>query len=303
MMIRPCHRFQSGATLILALWALLLLSAAVLAWAKHLDQDTTLIYDANRGLEAKALAHSGVQVALHPLVSRQTPLLQSSFGPDRNYKVTMTGEGGKLNLNWLLAGEDPRKLGILKSYFIRRGLNFDEMQTLLDCLLDWVDPDNVHHLNGIEDQGDYHAANRPLRNIEEVEKVLGSKPLVSQPGWRDDFTLLSQGPVDLLAASRDVLAALPNIGDARADRFLQVRRGPDGIDGTKDDHVFKDRAEVLSYLGLAEKQYQELAGLVTINDPTWRIFSVGQSAKATRQVEVVARKVQGNPTILLWKEL
>ena len=29
----------------------------------------------------------------------------------------MVGEGGKLNLNWLLAGEDPRKLETVEEFF------------------------------------------------------------------------------------------------------------------------------------------------------------------------------------------
>jgi type II secretory pathway component PulK len=301
-MISPSKR-SNGAMLILAMWALLLLSAVILAWVKGLDQDIVLDSEANRGLEAKALAHSGVRVALHPLVSRPTPLLQASFGPQRSYNVKMVGEGGKLNLNWLLAGEEPRKLTILKSYLISRGLTFDQMQVLVDSLLDWVDADDVHHLNGMEEQGDYRAANRPLRMLDEVAEVQGSWPLVSIPGWEDDLTIYSQGQLDLLTAPRALLAALPNVGEARAERFLQVRRGPDGIDGTKDDHQFKDMAEVQSYLGLPAQQFAELSGLVAMNDPVWRIVSVGTSGKATRQVEVVARKVQGSPTILLWKEL
>jgi hypothetical protein len=97
-------RASGGSVLIIALWALLTLAAVVLAWAKFIDQEILLTADANFGLDAKALAHSGAAIGLHPLVSPRTPLLRKMFSADRGYNVTLIGEGGKLNLNWLLAG-------------------------------------------------------------------------------------------------------------------------------------------------------------------------------------------------------
>ena len=96
---------RGGMALILTLWALLLLSAAVFAWVKFIDQEITAAQQANAGLEARAYAHSGVWVALHPLVTRKTTaLLEASFAKDHGYKIKLEGEGGKLNLVWLLAG-------------------------------------------------------------------------------------------------------------------------------------------------------------------------------------------------------
>jgi hypothetical protein len=59
------------------------------------------------------------------------------------------------------------------------------------------------------------------------------------PGWDDDFTINSSGPIDLAWASRDVLRLCPARDDF-VDRFLQLRRGPDGIDGTADDYPFNN---------------------------------------------------------------
>src|ERR1035441_9890184 len=57
-----------GAALMLALWALFLLSALVISWALDIDSRLTLSGNANRVLEAEALACSGAEVALHPLI-------------------------------------------------------------------------------------------------------------------------------------------------------------------------------------------------------------------------------------------
>jgi hypothetical protein len=170
-------------------------------------------------------------------------------------------------------------------------------------MLDWVEPGNVKHLNGAQDEGDYHPAHRPFLSLDEVAKVKGSGPLVSQENWQANFTIYSQGPIDLQYASFEVLSVLPGIGEPQAKRFLTVRRGPDGIDGTPDDKVFKDPAEFYTFLGLVPSQSQFLDGIIGFNDPTFHITSIGQSGKVYRQVDVVTQKMGGNPVILLWKEL
>lgn len=293
---------QKGSALLLSLWALLLLSAVVFALAKYIDQDLDSIRLANVGLDAKALAHSGVAMALNPNVHPQTPTLIANFDSDRGYHVRMVGEGGKLNLNFLLAGERPERLEILKNYLHYRGLKFNEIQTLVDCMLDWVDADHLKHINGAEDEGDYHAANRPFLSLDEVAKVKGSGALLAVPHWQDDFTLYSNGTIDLQSASVAVLSCLPGVGEARARLLVQIRQGPDKLDGTIDDHIFKDLNEALSFLGFSGQGNNPLTGLVGLNDPTYHIISVGTSRKVDRQVEVVAQKVGNRPNILLWKE-
>ena len=296
------RRRQNGSALLLSLWALLILSVAVFGLAKFINQGIDSVRDANMGLDAKALAYSGVTIALNPDVYPQTPALVADFGQNRGFKARMVGEGGKLNLNFLLAGEQPQRLDILKNYLRYRGLKFEQIQTLVDCMLDWVDPDNIKHLNGAEDEGDYHPANRPFQSLDEVAKVKGSRPLVTLPHWQDDFTLYSNGTIDLQSATVAVLSSLPGVGEARARLLVQYRQGPDKQDGTLDDHIFKDINEALSFLGYSGQGNNPLSGLVGLKDPTYHIISVGSSGKVDRQVEVVAQKVGTRPNILLWKE-
>jgi len=301
---------RGGSVLILSLWALLLLSAAILAWVKFIDQSIVITGDRNNGLEAKALAHSGVMVALHPQVSQQTALLTQYLTIDRGYKVQMTGEGGKLNLNWLFTpaeSPDPAKVAIFQRYLAQRGLNLEQQMHLIDCILDWLDADNIPRLNGAEDEGDYHPPNRgAFLSVDELALVKGSGPLVSQAGWKDDFTIYTTpGLVDLQSAPLRVLEVLPGVGEANAVRFLNMRRGPDQLDGTMDDHLFKDVGEALSFLGLNGMQAQQLGPFVTVENPltTVHILSTGQCGNVYRHVEVVAKKLGMQPIILSWKEL
>jgi len=296
------RKANSGSTLLLSLWVLVLLSAVILAWAKTIDQEIRVSRELNFGLVAKAMAHSGAAVALHPLVSRQTPLLGNTFG-DRGYRATITGEGGKLNLNWLLQGEDPNRISLLRLYLEDRGLTLEQTDALVDSMLDWVGPAGLTHLNGAPEIPGYSPPHRPFASVEEVRLVRNSGPLVAQPGWQDDFTLYSLGPIDLLAAPLRVLRLLPGMGEDRAKLFLKVRQGPDGIDGTPDDHIFTGIAEIQSVLGMNQAQFAAMGPLVGVNDPTMRIRSLGWQGNVSRQLDVVARKSGATPVIFLWQEL
>jgi hypothetical protein len=139
--------------------------------------------------------------------------------------------------------------------------------------------------------------------VEDLKKVFGWAEFTSRPGWDEDFTINSSGPIDLAWASRDVLRALPGMRDDSVDRFLQMRRGPDGIDGTADDVPFNNLTDVQSALGFTAQQFQQIAGLVGFNDQVFRILSVGKSGNVTRSVRMVVRKAGNIPQLISWKEL
>jgi hypothetical protein len=112
----------------------------------------------------------------------------------------------------------------------------------------------------------------------------------------------SQGPIDLQWASEEVLAAVPGVGAARARALVQYRNGPDREAGTDDDRRIKDRNEALQLLSLPPREFEALAGLLSLNDPTVRIMSEGRSGTVTRRIEAVAIKSGAQPQILSWKE-
>lgn len=294
---------KQGSALLLVFWALILLSAAVFAFAQWVQRDIQLHADTNREVEAKAMSHSGMAIGLHPLVSQKTTGIEGSFdGGVQGYRVNIKSEGGKLNIRWLLEGEDPRKLMILKRWLESRGLALDEQERFVDSLLDWVDADDLRRLNGVEDDGDYHPANKMIQDVEEIFEVRNSEPLTKNDGWADDLTIYSQGPIDLTSASEAVLRMLPFVQEVAVQRFIQFRKGRDQIEGTLDDPEFKSLKEIQTFLGMGEQQWKQLNGLISIRDQTLNITSEGWSANVYRQVQVVVRKGGGNPQILSWKE-
>ena len=293
---------RRGAAILLALWALFLLSAMVISWALDINSRLNVAGASTRVLEARAMASSGAELALAPEIEPNSPLLHRSLGRNQSYRAQMLGEGGKLNLAWILAAENPDRIGILRRYLELKGIDINERDHMLDCLLDFVDPDDLPRLNGAESDPDYQPKNAPLQRIEELREVKGWKKFTSQPNWDQDFTLYSSGPVDLAWTSSDVLLSLPGFNEQIVDRFLSYRRGPDGVDGTEDDPQFQSLDEVRLALGFTPDQFAQLSGLIGFKDPVMRVVSVGTSGDVTRTVEMIIRKNTGRPQMIRWKE-
>lgn len=299
-----------AAAIMLALWALFLLSAMVISWALDINTRLTISGSANRLLEAEAMACSGADIAMHPSVKPGSPALRGGFPRNQSFQARITGESGRLNLKTLLMGENPVNLELLRKYLEVKGVDLNERDRMIDCLLDWVDPDNLVRLNGAEDEPGYKPTNGPLKTLDELKRVKGWEEFTSRPDWDADFTLNGSGTgndakIDINSASRDVLLALPGFTEPLADRFLQLRRGPDDIEGTEDDVLFASGQEVQIALGFRQDQFNQLAALIRYDSPVVRIVSIGKSGPVTRTVRLVVFKQGGGIRLLpgTWKEL
>jgi general secretion pathway protein K len=306
-------KWNAGAALLLSLWALFLLSAMVISWTLNINSRLVVSSNANRVVEAEAMACSGADVALHPIIKPDSPNLHGKMKNGQSYDVQMTGECGRLNLNFLTQGEDPTKLAILRRYLALKGIEVNDLDVMMDSLLDWVSPTRgLHHMNAPPESDDYRPAHAPLNSVDELKKIFGWAEFTSKSGWDEDFTIVGGcAQIDLAWASRDVLRAL-GISDDFVDRFLQLRRGQDGIDGTADDVQFSATAgisvppDVQAALGLKPQQFQQIQALVQFRGPVLRVVSVGRSGNVTRSVEMVVMKQQagvGRPQVFSWKEL
>src|SRR6187397_1129796 len=132
----PIATRQPAAALLLALWAMFVLSAAVLVWAAFIQHTMTVAGEQLNDTEARAMAHSGIALAMHPLVKKETPVLQMQTEADPGFRVRMISEGAKLNINTLLIGEDPRRIEIFKKWLEFRGIDYNARERMIDCLHD-----------------------------------------------------------------------------------------------------------------------------------------------------------------------
>jgi len=122
---------RGGAALMLSLWALFVLSAMTVAWA--LDINTRMTVNGNRAriVEAEAMACSGSEIALHPSIRPGSPALRGGVSKTQTYEARISGEGGRLNLNWVLSGENPSRLELLRKLL--------ETRTQLSNLMTYMD--------------------------------------------------------------------------------------------------------------------------------------------------------------------
>jgi len=291
-----------GTALLLSLWALFLLGALVMSWALDINSRLTVSGTENRIVEAEAMAASGAEIAMHPAIRPGSRNLQGKFGHGQTYSARLTGEGGRLNINWLVAGENPLRIDMLRRYLEIKGIDLNERDRMIDCLLDWVSPSNLVHLNGAGESDDYHPAHTLLTRIDDLKKVKGWEAFTAAPGWDEELTVNSSGPVDVAWASRDVLRALPGMTDELVDRFLQLRRGPDGVDATIDDATFKSLEDVRAAFGISPQQFQALSPFISFKDSIVRIVSTGQSGDVTRVVQLVFRRAGTTAQLITWKE-
>ena len=295
---------EQGSALLAVFWGIIVLTMAVAGWFFWLQQRVQQHGQDSRSVEALAMAHSGIAVALNPKVDRYSSLLTAEIAPGMGYRVRIESEGERLNLKMLLSDPTPARISIFKHWLEWViGVNPLEQDRLIDCLLDYVDADNIPRANGQEDTRDYHPANRMLQNLDELKRIPGMEPLLAYPGWKELLTLDSIKLFDLTEAPEDLLRILPGFNEAQIQRLIQMRAGPDGILHTEDDPKYSGADLLLRQLGINnEKRRAELETLISVNETTLRIQAEGYSGKVIRQVQVVVRKGTGPPQILSWIE-
>lgn len=300
----------SGAALLLVLWAITVISFAVL-WAANvvnLELETTISDSA--GLRARQIAVSGVALGVHPQVKREdTELLNRDFGAGERMEVRIRGEGARFNINQLIQQQDRITMLNLLTLW---GLTPDEANALIDKWKDWTDEDEFRTGFGGAERGDYEAlgianapANRPFRSVSEMARVLGMEQVATlKPDWADSFTIFGDGKIDVNEADAGVLQAATGIAPEMVEGILQQRRGPDGIEPSEDDFRFEDVSQLAGWLAGSMLPSEQILAKLSTESSVKRIDSRGIVGERSRLISVVAASGDGGDgtTYLLWEE-
>lgn len=292
-----------GSALLIVFWAVAVMSICVLGLIGYLysdlDETTALKYDSR----ARQLAESGVAVALNPGVAREDPVLKETLAPGEGFEVALRSEGGRLNINTIIQKKD---WVALQNLFEEWGMQAADIANLIHEFqggdgLDLLGPNVVPAPN---QTGNKMRFIRQFQSVDDMLSVPGME-LVAQarPDWRDYFTVLSDGPLDVNDAPASLIAAVTGVGGEQAGQFVNVRNGPDGLPGTQDDIVFKDLDQVRSLLGMSREIFAGIEGLLSVQDSAMRIESTGSLGTYRRKITVVARRNVSPPVFLLWQEL
>jgi len=278
----PASR-ERGSALIAILWIVAILSLAVFSATQFLFIELESEANASSLFQAELLADRGVAIASNTQVKKGDPVLSQTFGNGNSFSACVSSEGDRLNLNSLLENPEADRI-VLEELFYQWGLRIDEAADVVDNLLDWVDADDTPTNEGAEQryylsqERHNHPFNRPFDSLNEVLLVKDFQRVVAaNPQWRDSFTLLSNGSLDLNEAPADLISAACQCTLAAASDLVSIRDGLDATPGTIDDLQFEDVETALNLLGIPEALSENVAARVSINDPVRRIRSLGRT--------------------------
>lgn len=245
---------RRGIALIMVLWVLAVLMVIVLSFSYMTRTESLAAVSFKEGVEKKFLAEAAIERAameviyrrMHPNVQTDvegvetwrvdgTPYTVTTDGG--HYTVSIIDESGKLNINTLT---DASAI-ILKNLLLNTGVEETEANTIVDCILDWKDPDDFVRLNGAESDfymslpNPYKAKNANFDTLEELLLVKGITPAIlygdgEKKGIIDFVTVNStSNQINITAAPKEVLMAIPGMTAEVADAIMNAREDPAGL--------------------------------------------------------------------------
>jgi general secretion pathway protein K len=283
-----------GLALIMVLWVLAVLTVIVISFAFMVRTEVYSTISFRDGMEKKFLAEAGIERGIMELLYRSANRNQMSAVEgseivridgrhyegeigESKYSFSIADESGKININTLT---DANGI-ILNNLIVNLGLSGETANTIVDSILDWKDTDNLHRLHGAEDTYyeslpvPYKAKNDKLDTLEELLLVKGVTPEIlfgdgNRSGLINFLTVYSKGPaVNLNAAAREVIMALPNMTSSMADRIIEFRESAE-VRGQQDiiAIVGDGYRTIAPYVAFAESSIYTLEGRGLKKDET-----------------------------------
>ncbi len=292
----------------MVLWVLTILMVIVFSFSYLARTESFSSRAFKEGWENKFLAEAGIERGIMELFYRkQNPQNlgeeeQGSWRIDGTeqvdalgggyYRVRLLDESGKIDLN--LAPEV-----ILRSLINSLNLPGEDkdllVNTIVDSILDWKDPDDFHRLQGAESDyyqslpNPYKAKNANFDTVEELILVKGVTAEIlygndQNPGLVDFLTVQAKtNKINLNAATKSVLMALPGMTPEIAEAVAAYRQ----------DKEIQNPQEIAGLLGEAQAQLAPYVTVATGN--TFTIESRGYKKEGQAGYGIQAKvTLEGN---------
>lgn len=335
----------SGSALIVVLWVLGLLSMFVAAFAFDMHIEARITSAWRKQMKAEYLARAGVELARMALfetadadLNNTDPSAYLAKGSDEQLRYAVWGlahgggvelsrdlgagtvtvsirpENARMNINAMIHVENRNQtFEEWDPLFETAGVPQEMRDSLVDCLLDWVDPNEMTHLNGAESQyyeslsPPYKAKNRPLATVDELLMVKG----FNEPMGEGEMTVYDaiaghltaysdDSKVNINAVSRETLMAVLDIDAHIAEAIVRERVGPDGQAGTEDDRPFKDLGDLLTRVPVLG---QAVAARLTFSATgRFMIRARGKVGDVERMITCVVKLADKQIVVLNWYE-
>lgn len=246
---------EKGIALLLVLWALILLMTIIASFAFLSRTELEAGFHFKQRIKTDLLLEGAVNRAIAEIMyATGNPDAQDAWnlnGTPNYYRadngkitVIISPEASRVDLN---KSSDVILRGLLASI----GVDAEKADTIIDSILDWRDADDLHRLNGAEDdyyqslEPPYSCKNGDFDSVYELLYVKGVTEDIffgsgEKKGLRDILTVNSAtAKIDINTAPLEVLLALPGMDRAHAEEIIRKRT----------EQVFKNMAEVKDVAG------------------------------------------------------
>jgi general secretion pathway protein K len=351
---------ENGIALFMVLWVLMLLSVIVGEFCYAMRTEVNVTRNFKQQTEGYYIALGGLNKAISELVrnefipeqissskdndSRGNPFAQSDRNEKQDeevekdesrwrinhqippiplgkgrFEVIIGNESGKLNINE--AGET-----LLKTMLKNVDIEQREKEIIVDSILDWRDKNNLHRLNGAEDdyyrslEEPYECKDADFDTVEELMMVKGVtreiylsrlKDMVTvsktkgtsskkRRGYRKPGGYRKMGAemnkININAASKAMLLSLPSMTEDLAQLIIDFRKEAD----------FKSLTDISALLG--SEIYNDISPYITLDlSPFYTITSVGKltDSRIRRGIEVmveIGKSLKSGYRIVKWRD-
>ncbi|HAM71220.1 MAG TPA: hypothetical protein DCM86_06215 [Verrucomicrobiales bacterium] len=353
---RPC---QHGIALIMVLMVVTVLAVLAGGFAYSMKVETRLAQNATWDADMEWLARGGIEVAKWALNQRgqmsggfdflgqawaggrteTNELVSQYIGQwvplgNGEYRVTIEDLDRKMNIN--MANDV-----ILRQAVSLIGADASVTPTIVNSILDWIDPDDnpgpggaekdfyskldppylpkngriddlseLLLINGIrESPGMYWGSGAPpTHRVSRSARQGHFEEPVYAVGFRDLFCTLSVGRLNINTASPIAMQVFPFIDEHIAEAIRTRRAGPDGQDGTEDDFPFRNPAELAQVPGVGEAlaQFPQLQQMIGVQSSVFEVKVQTRIGRHARTYTAYIRKAPGaalTPTLnLIWQD-
>lgn len=336
---------REGSVLIVALWTLMILALLVSSMAFDMRIEAEIASYMRKRTKAQYLAQAGVEWA-KVLMTKQVNTGDTgelNVGPNDDEEMMQLahrfqhlgmgfsnqrkelGEGAfvlsilpeprRWNINVLAtqAANDESARCILEELLDQAEVPPEMYDELIDALVDWIDNDDLHRVNGAESddpfykEHGYKVKNGPLETVDELRMVKGwtdaivyggPSPDPDEPplkGLAQKLTVWGDGKIDVNDAGDEELLAICDMDELVLDDIHRLRTGLDGEENTLDDGI----KDLNSIAGMTP----QISRWLTVRDTKFvRLVSMGEVQGVRSGIWAVLQVSDKTIIPVFWRE-
>ncbi|GAX59472.1 type II secretory system protein [Candidatus Scalindua japonica] len=199
---------------------------------------------------------------------------------DRDCDVYLTSENRKININ----GLNDKNREFFVTFLKKMDIDAFDADIIADSILDWMDTDDLTHINGAEDgfygslPEPYKAKDAPFDSIEELALLRGVTPEIFKS--IRDFTTIYGGKeirVNINIASKEILSSIPGLSDDIVDE-LSLYIEENGIIGD-----IEELKEVFWGLGIIGDSFEDIKRFLTLENSDYISISAFSKKTGSKQ--------------------